>query len=164
MQANRRRTTSATSQDALFRTTHLSTSTRSAARWCQLNAPYMSRYNWIFLLNWAGGIRFCGRASSAGRILAGKPYFRGRLTKAILMSLPAGVILESNVGHEPFAPVFEVVLGSMAEREEVWVKMRGLKVTGRMFWAFATKKSYEHQLRERLNPPEPNVSTLEGEC
>jgi hypothetical protein len=84
-----------------------------------------------------------------------KPYFQGRLTKAVLMSLPEGVILQSNVGHDPFTPVFEDVLGPMAKREEVWAKMRALKVAGRMFRAFTAKESYEHELRQRLNAINP---------
>jgi hypothetical protein len=84
-----------------------------------------------------------------------KPYFEGRLTKAILMTLPEGVILQSNVALDPFTPVFEGVLGATAKREEVWAKMRNLKVTGRMFRAFSTKESYEYGLRQRRNAIEP---------
>jgi hypothetical protein len=78
------------------------------------------------------------------------PYYRGRLTKAILMALPAGVILLGNVCYEPFTPVFEGVLGPMAEREKAWAAMRKLKVTGRTFCVFATKESYDHEQRQRL--------------
>lgn len=79
-----------------------------------------------------------------------KPYFEGRLTKAILMSLPEGVILQSNVASDPLTPIFKGVLGATAKRQEVWAEMRKLKVTGRLFRGFTTKASYEYDLRQRL--------------
>ena len=84
-----------------------------------------------------------------------KPYFQGRLTKAILVTLPEGVILQSNMGFDPFSPIFEDVLGPVTKREEVWAKMRELKVAGGTFRAFTTKESYKHQLRQQLNAVEP---------
>lgn len=79
-----------------------------------------------------------------------QPHIRCRLTKRILMSLPTGVILSSNVGYEPFKPIFEGVLGPIAERENTWATMRKLNVTGRTFSVFATKESYDHEMRQRL--------------
>lgn len=98
-----------------------------------------------------------GQDSEKERLDA-KPYFQGRLTKAILMTLPEGVILQSNVGIDPVSPIFEEVLGPMTKREEVWAKIRELKVAGRMFRAFATKEAYEHQLRQQLNAVEPTAA------
>ena len=48
-----------------------------------------------------------------------------------------------------------ISLGRLAKREEVWAKMRELKVAGRMFRAFTAMESYEHELRQRLNAINP---------
>jgi hypothetical protein len=74
-----------------------------------------------------------------------KPYFEGSLTKAILMTLPDGLVLQSNMGFNPTTPVFEAVLPPMAEREKVWARLQELRVAGGKFRAFT--KPFQNSTR-----------------
>lgn len=47
-------------------------------------------------------------------------YFRGKLTKRLLMSLPVGAFVVSNFMHSG-QPVFAAKLGDQEEREQQWV-------------------------------------------
>ena len=79
-----------------------------------------------------------------------KPYFQGRLTKQVLMSLPEGIVLQSNVADNPMTPVFEGILGPVESREALWRRLRELHVDGRMFRGYATDESYDQEIIERL--------------
>jgi hypothetical protein len=68
--------------------------------------------------------------SIAGRRDRPNPFFQGRLTKQVLMGLPEGVLLQSNVANDPFTPVFEGILGSASTREELWRKLRDMLAAG----------------------------------
>lgn len=59
--------------------------------------------------------------------------FEGRRAKQVLMSLPEGILLQSNVAFNPLAPVLEGVLGPMESRDALWHSLKDLRVDGRLF-------------------------------
>ena len=80
-----------------------------------------------------------------------EPFFQGRLTKKALMSLPEGILLQSNVGDNPLTPTFEGVLGPLETREALWRKLIELRVDGRTFRGFTTEESYDQDFAQRIN-------------
>lgn len=72
------------------------------------------------------------------------PFFRGRFTKQMLMSLPEAALLLSNSakGNDPFTPCFEGILGPVSTREELWQELRELRIAGGTFLAFVTETSH----------------------
>jgi len=70
--------------------------------------------------------------------------FEGRLTKRVLMSLPAGMLVQSNICiGSPSAPALEVVLGGPESRQEVWLRVRSLGLAGTKFHGFGDDHSYQ---------------------
>jgi hypothetical protein len=79
-----------------------------------------------------------------------EPFFRGRLTRKILMILPDGILLQSNVCEDPLTPKFEGHLGPLKTRESTWQQMRELGVDGRLFSGYTTEESYDHDFMEKV--------------
>ena len=77
-------------------------------------------------------------------------FFRGRLTRKILMSLPTGILLQSNVFDSPLSPIFEGYLGPMETRDSTWQQMKELKVEGRLFCGYTTEESYDHDFMGKI--------------
>jgi hypothetical protein len=91
------------------------------------------------------------RGTAFGSEAAGsRLYFRGRLTKAVLMSLPQGLLLQRNVTEGPFEPIFEGVLGPVESRNVLWQVLRKLNVDGRTFCAYTTNESYDEEFSMRV--------------
>lgn len=84
-----------------------------------------------------------------------EPCFQGRLTKQVLMKLPEGIFLQSNVADNPMTPVFEGTLGPVESREALWRRLRELHVDGRMFRGCATDESYDQVFIECLKALDP---------
>ena len=80
-----------------------------------------------------------------------QPFFRGRLTRKTLMSLPNGIFLQSNVYHDPLSPKFEGYLGPMETRESTWKQMKELEVDGRLFCGYVTEESYDHDFMKKVS-------------
>jgi hypothetical protein len=80
-----------------------------------------------------------------------KPFFNGRLTKTVLMGLPNGLILLSNVcSCDPMTPLMETILGPMNTREELWREMRLRQVDGRTFLGFLNVEGLQLLKDEQL--------------
>jgi hypothetical protein len=90
------------------------------------------------------------RGSNSKNDSSFQPFFKGRLTRKILMSLPTGILLQSNVGHSPFSPTFEGYLGPIETRESTWQQMKELGVDGRLFYGYTTEESYDYDFMEKL--------------
>lgn len=80
-----------------------------------------------------------------------QPFFRGRLTRKILMTLPDGILLQSNVCENPFTPKYEGYLGPIETRDSTWQQMRELGVDGRLFCGYTTAESYDHDFMKKVN-------------
>lgn len=80
-----------------------------------------------------------------------QPFFVGKLYKHILMDLPDGLMLLSNVGSDPVTPSMEVTLGPQATREELWREMRRRRVDGRTFVGFLDAEGLRMEKEERAN-------------
>jgi hypothetical protein len=77
---------------------------------------------------WEGAMQFTGET--------GVLVFEGRLTKRALLGLPAGIFLVSNVALEDRTPRFAEELGTSPSREEVWIRLRELKLAGTKFYGY----------------------------
>lgn len=84
-----------------------------------------------------------------------KPFFEGRLTKSVLLSLPEGLLIQSNCGPGPLN-LFEERLGPLDRREEVWGRLRQLRLDGRLFRGFSNEESYDRLFLDRLKCLEPS--------
>ena len=77
-------------------------------------------------------------------------YFEGPLTKRALMALPTGTLLQSNICMGgPNRPALEVVLGEPESRQEVWLRVRLLKLAGTKFRGFRDDRAYRMHMAER---------------
>ena len=76
--------------------------------------------------------------------------FEGRLTKRVLMTLPVGMLLQSNgcIGS-PNTPAIEVMLGDTESRLNLWRRVRSLRLDGTKFYGFADDRSYRLHMAER---------------
>lgn len=93
---------------------------------------------------------FSPRNDKAERSQSLEPAFFGRLNRDQLMQLPDGMIIQSNVFHEPFNPVFEVKLGPRETREALWKKIRECHVDRRTFRGFSSEASYVWWIKMRI--------------
>lgn len=76
--------------------------------------------------------------------------FEERLTKRVLMTLPTGMLLQSNVClGGPNRPALEVVLEGPESRQEVWLRVRSLRLSGTKFRGFCDDRSYRTHLAQR---------------
>ena len=55
--------------------------------------------------------------------------FKGLLTTGIVLALPQGAIVQSNTYTDRQTPVAIEKVGSLANREELWKRLRALRVT-----------------------------------
>lgn len=76
--------------------------------------------------------------------------FEGRLTKRVLMTLPSGMLLQSNICiGGPNQPALEVVLGDPESRHEVWARVRSLGLAGTKFRGFCEDRTYRLHMAQR---------------
>jgi hypothetical protein len=70
----------------------------------------------------------------------------------VLMSLPEGILLQSNVtkSDDPLTAIYEGVIGPQETREGLWRQLKELGVEGRLFRGFATAEPYDRMFLERL--------------
>jgi hypothetical protein len=87
---------------------------------------------------------------TSGNIRRSKPFFDGKLLKRVLMDLPTGLILLSNVEDELCTPCVEVVLGPPETRDSLWLEMRRRRVDGRTFLGFLDREGLRIEKEERL--------------
>lgn len=79
-----------------------------------------------------------------------QPLFAGRLTKKVLMTLPEGSILMSNiVNSDDYSPKFVEELSSVPTRQKLWKRLKDLEVSGSKFYAFSSWLSYRTHLASR---------------
>lgn len=86
----------------------------------------------------------------------GFPIFGGRLTKKVLMNLPAGSFLTSNILTNDHAPAILYQLGGLETREEVWRQLRELGLTGTKFYVYRTESDYRRHRFSWRNPENPD--------
>jgi hypothetical protein len=87
--------------------------------------------------------------------------FEGPLTKRVLMSLPTGMLLQSNVCRGGLnRPALEVVLEGPEWRQKVWVRVRSLRLSGTKFRGFSDAGSYRMHMAQREFILLPNAPTI----
>lgn len=92
-------------------------------------------------------VRRVGRSRATG-----KPIFSGRLTKSVLMKLPAGsAIINNTVSPPDYAPTIMEQLGSVESREALWLKLRDAGENGRVVHAFGDLANLREYLVIRNN-------------
>lgn len=75
--------------------------------------------------------------------------FEGSLTKRVLMTLPTGMLLQSNVCLTPNRPALELVLEGPESRQEVWLRVRSLRLSKTKFRGFCDDRSYRLHIAQR---------------
>lgn len=76
--------------------------------------------------------------------------FEGRLTKRVLLKLPTGMLLQSNICFGgPNRPAIEVVLGEPETKQAVWLRVRSLRLAGTKFRGFSDERSYRLHMAQR---------------
>lgn len=58
---------------------------------------------------------------------------RVKLSKTVLLSLPCGSLLISNVCDETGGPIFVATVDSQRSREELWAEVRRHRLAGTLF-------------------------------
>lgn len=86
----------------------------------------------------------------------GFPIFGGRLTKRVLMNLPAGSFLTSNILTYDHTPGILYKLGGLEVREAVWQQLRKLGLTGTKFYVYRTESDYRRHRFSWRNPENPD--------
>ena len=80
---------------------------------------------------------------------------RQRLTKKYLFSLDSGVILASNAFNRdeegrPFF-VFHEYVPELADREQVWAKIKQVEADGRLCYVFKNEEDFNERLKSIAN-------------
>ena len=75
--------------------------------------------------------------------------FVGVLTKPLVMALPDGAFILSNVSKGDGSPVLAGAVGDQSLRGGLWDKLRASRLSGRRFYVFANEESLKHHLARR---------------
>lgn len=86
----------------------------------------------------------------------GFPIFGGRLTKKVLMNLPAGSFLTSNILTYDHTPAILYRLGGIETRQEVWRQLREIGLTGTKFYVYKSEADYRRHAFSFRNPENPD--------
>ena len=83
-----------------------------------------------------------------------EPIFAGKLTKKVLLALPAGTFLRSNCAFAKEVPmILEHIPTDAAQREALWQKVKSNRLQGTLFYAFASAKEHQTWVRFRGGRP-----------
>lgn len=80
------------------------------------------------------------------------PIFDGRLIKRILMVMPEGAFLHSNICRGDGTPAFAETIGDDASKEEAWQRVRKMRLSGTLFYAYRDVEAYRLDMTMRRRP------------
>lgn len=78
-----------------------------------------------------------------------RQIYVGKMTKAILMTLPVGCILMSNGLNQDMTPTLTEEVGTIDTRDDLWQKLKGVGYAGKLCYVFDDWAGYRAHLSSR---------------
>jgi hypothetical protein len=78
------------------------------------------------------------------------PFYEGRITKKVLLNIPDGYFIASNVVNpNDLTPQFSATLDVSGDREAIWRHIKELGIAQTKVYVFKSMKGYSHHLRSQ---------------